>query len=1004
MNRSILSAGIRVSFLALGGTLARAVIAVACALGSSAMGWAADAAPTAPQAAVPPFPQDHSEIAPDPAVVWGRLESGLRWCVMRNQQPKDKVTIRLQVENGSLAESEQQRGLAHYLEHMAFNGSTHFPPGKLVTLLQGLGLAFGAHTNAHTSFDETVYKLDLPDAQEGTLATGLRVMADWAGGLSLPSDAIDKERGIILAEMRDRNTPGFREFIALSKARYPGLIIGERAPIGLAETVKNADRELLKSYYDDWYRPEQMVLAVVGAIEPAQAIEAIKSAFADVAARSPKRERPSFGTLRAGVDVLCHHEAEDDGTEAIVELVRPRPRPHDSAQLRHLYLLQDLGERVFNRRITDLAERDPQGPILGGSLSSGQWLDLFIATASAHARPGKALEALRVLDTERRRLLAFGPTAAELQVAARTLGASLDQAVEQAGTRTNVALATGIYTAVHEDEVFVSPQTQRDLLRPFIATATPADVLAALKEEWLDEHAHLMVAVVGRDDLGADGLAAARAAFDQAEAAHLDPLEERKAVAWAYGQIADTGAVAKQALGAHEIHQLRFANHVVANIKHTDFQPNQVLVEVRLAVPPVERQPGLSDLVSMAFLDGGLGKHPTQELREILAGTSVLNHVGGPSFSEDGAAFSATVLPKDLELCLQELRAYIVDPGWRPEAEVRAKASWIEALESIDTDLDAQVSRGFAFAAVVNAPQRRPVAVDEAKAATFAAARRWFQPILESAPLSLSIVGDIDPAVAAGLAKQYLGSLGERREAPVMTDPHAPNVLANCPPIPADLRHLDVPGTNPRALLMLGWPTDDFYDIAQTRRLGMLAEAFSERLRVKVREELGQAYSPHAWREASEAYRGYGYLGVMVGVAPERIEDARAAVLAIAAELADKGIDDELLGRIKGPQVKNMAAYRQQNRYWLSSVLERCQEQPFRLDWAASMEDDYARITVDDVNALAKRYLDNSKVLQVIGVCAGPAKGDVPKLEKAEAPKDPAEQPKPKAPEQPKSP
>jgi zinc protease len=934
------------------------------------------AAEAAAPAIAPSFPHEHSELARDPAVTYGRLANGLRWCVMANQQPKEKVSIRLQVENGSLSESDPQRGLAHYLEHMAFNGTTHFPPGKLVTTLQSLGLAFGAHTNAHTSFDETVYKLDLPDAQDKTLAIGFQVMADWAGGMLILPEEVEKERGVILAEMRDRNTPSYREFLATARTRYAGLTIGERAPIGVSETIAKADVPLIRSYYDDWYRPDQMILAVVGAIDPAKAAAALEQAFSGLARRAPARERPSIGRIKEGIDVLCHHEAEDDNTAVSIELARPSPHPHDSADLRKLYLLQELGERVLNRRFADYAEKNPEGPILGASSYSYQWMDLFLSGVQAQSRPGKALEAVKLIEVERRRLLQFGPTAQELEVAVTRMRTGLDEAVEQAGTRTNAGLAQGLYTAAHNDDVFMSPTQARDLMTPWLDAVKPEDVVVAERLSWSATGAHLMVAVVGRDDLGEHGLEAARDAYEQAGAAHLDPPESRAAVAWAYGDVKGAGTVVKDVVALHDIRQLVFANHAHANIKRTDFQPNQVILQVRLEMPPAPRQPGLSDLTAAAFMAGGLGKHTVQDLREVFAGTSA--QVGGPSFSEDAAVFGGGCLPKDLEVCLQQLRAYLVDPGWRSEAEIRAKAAWLQELAALDTDLDAQVGRAFQFLAVANAPQRRPVTLDEAKAATFADAKAWFQPVLASAPLSISIVGDIDPARAAELATKYIGSLGERRPHAASTDPLAPGALANCPPVPSGLHRVDVPGTNPRALVMMAWPTDDFYDVRQVRRLGLLAECFTERLRIKVREELGQAYSPHASRTASEAYRGFGYISAVAGVAPERVEDARAAMLAIAASIAETGIDDEVFSHAKEPLVKNLASYRQKNGYWLGSVMARCQDQPFRLDWAASMEADYASITVAEINELAKRYLINDKALQVVGVCKGQAKDEAP--------------------------
>ncbi|MBA3686082.1 MAG: insulinase family protein, partial [Planctomycetes bacterium] len=232
------------------------------------------------------FPHEHSDLRPDPAVRWGRLGNGLRYCLMRNQQPREKVSLRLQVESGSLLESEAQRGLAHYLEHLAFNGTTNFPPGQLTRRLQPAGIAFGAHSNAHTSFDETVYKLDLPDPSAATVDLGLTVITDFAGGMLIGADEVAKERGVILAEMRDRNTPAYRQRLAEFAVMFPGLRLGERFPIGIPETIAAASPELIRAYYDAWYRPERMILAVVGAIDLDVMAQAVESRLGPLRSRA----------------------------------------------------------------------------------------------------------------------------------------------------------------------------------------------------------------------------------------------------------------------------------------------------------------------------------------------------------------------------------------------------------------------------------------------------------------------------------------------------------------------------------------------------------------------------------------------------------------------------------------------------------------------------------------------------------------------------------------------
>jgi zinc protease len=934
----------------------------------------AEAGETAVEA--PPFPHQHSDLSPDPLASWGVLGNGMRYCVMANQQPKDKVSLRLLVESGSLLETAPQRGLAHFLEHLAFNGTAHYPPGTLVGVLQGLGLAFGADTNAHTSFDETVYKLDLPDTKDATIATGLQVMADYAGAMLIAPAEVERERGVILAEMRDRDTPGLRQWQTLYRANYPGLLLPERFPIGTRETVTQGTPALLKDYYDHWYRPERMMLAVVGAIEPAAIAQQLRSSFSGLAPRAAAEPAPALGTPAAdGFTAVYHREAEADGTMLSLMRVVARPHPHDSAALRREYQLQSLGERILGRRFHELIAKDPQGPLIEAGAESYQWMDLFHAGIEAKLRPGGAFAAVAVVEQELRRMLEHGPTAGELAVARSELGAALDEAVARAANRTNAALADALYRSVHDDTVLLSPLQERALLKPLLDQATPAEVARAMADEW--RRGHLALVVTGADDLGADAEQRLAAAYAASQRVVVAPPAQRQALAWAYGAAPAPGGwlAAPAAPGAAGVVAATLANQVQVRVKRTGFKPNEVMVQVRIAVPPAPNQPGLREFAERAFLAGALGKHSAQDLDEVLAGSTV--HLTGPRFDEDGMAFTAVCLPSELELCFQELRAYLTDPGWRGDGEATAKAAWIEQLKSIATSLDAQVGRTFQALAVSDAPQRRSATLDEAQAVGFAQVRPWLEPYLREAPLALNVDGDVGVEAVAALAATYFGSLPTRQAVTVALRPDPATgridtaALAASPTLPAGLHRIAVPGTVARALIDIAWPTGDMYDIGRTRRLGLLAGAIDERMRVRIRQELGDAYSPFAYRVASDAYRDFGYIVAQVGVAPEKAEEARTTLLAIAQDLADQGVSEALLAQVKTPIIKNLAAQRQQNQYWLGAVLARSAWQPFRLEWAEGMEADYAAITAAELGALAKQYLINAKTLQVVGVCSG---------------------------------
>ena len=233
------------------------------------------------------FPQQESDLKADPAARFGRLENGVRYVVLSNHEPRGRASLRLLVLAGSLNEKDDQRGLAHFLEHMAFNGSTHYPPGTLVEFFQRMGMSLGADVNANTTFDRTIYRLELAHADNTTLLEGMRVFSDYAGGLLLGDEQIDKERGIVLSEKRARDSAGYRDFVAEFEAMLGTTLLPRRMTIGLPEVITKARRDRFIDFWNTWYRPEKMVVVAVGDFADQAAVEKmVRDGFANLRARA----------------------------------------------------------------------------------------------------------------------------------------------------------------------------------------------------------------------------------------------------------------------------------------------------------------------------------------------------------------------------------------------------------------------------------------------------------------------------------------------------------------------------------------------------------------------------------------------------------------------------------------------------------------------------------------------------------------------------------------------
>ena len=238
------------------------------------LGWAAEDTVVAQQ-----WPHEQSDLPPDPALIFGKLPNGVRYIVMQNKTPLDRVSMHLMVHAGSLNETDDQQGLAHFLEHLVFCGSTHYKPGELITYFQSIGMDFGADANAHTGFSDTVYDMLLPNGSQKSLVDGLTVLRDFAdGALLLPSE-INRERHVVLAEKMTRDSASYRTFVSSLKFCLPDSLVSRRLPIGDENIVKAAGQTIIKKFYDAWYRPEKMMIVITGDMDPATAVPLIENTF-----------------------------------------------------------------------------------------------------------------------------------------------------------------------------------------------------------------------------------------------------------------------------------------------------------------------------------------------------------------------------------------------------------------------------------------------------------------------------------------------------------------------------------------------------------------------------------------------------------------------------------------------------------------------------------------------------------------------------------------------------
>jgi len=582
----------------------------------------AETAPPAPKSL--PFPQEGSDLKPDPAAHFGTLPNGLRYVVLPNREPKGRVSLRLLVLAGSLHEADDQRGLAHFLEHMAFNGSTHYPPGTLVEFFQRMGMSFGGDTNANTNFDRTVYLLELAHADDATLAEGLRVFSDDAGGLLLTDEEINKERGVILSEKRVSDSVVYRTFVAQFEAMLGTTLLPRRLPIGVPEVITKAQRECFTNFWNAWYRPEKMAVVVAGDFADAGAVEKmIAAAFAGLTARAPVRPEPSLGDLAKfdGVRAIFHAEPEAPATQISLTSITPYKHEPDTAARQIKRLPRMLALAMLDRRFSILAKKE-NAPIIAADAVVFEQFNFFrSANFGVSCKAEQWTAALALGEQEMRRAIEQGFTPGELAEAAANFSNHLEQAAKTARTRHSNRLADEIVQRLVVGEVFTTPVDNLALLKPALDKITPADCLNALKEAFGTTGRFVMV--TGNAKISGDAPAAIAAAYKEAHAVAITAPDADTKSAWGYTDFGAGGEIAKREHVADlDVELVTFKNGVRLNLKKTDFEAGRITVRARVGnggmTEPVGQR-GLQSLAFGTFNAGGLGKHSVDELLSLLA-------------------------------------------------------------------------------------------------------------------------------------------------------------------------------------------------------------------------------------------------------------------------------------------------------------------------------------------------------------------------------------------------
>ena len=920
---------------------------------------AASVAASPPLAKSPAWVFEKSDVPLDPAYRFGRLPNGMRYIIRPNATPKGEVAVRMEVAAGSLDEGEAERGYAHYVEHMAFEGSRRVPSGEMVRLLERLGLAFGADTNAQTYYDRTTYLFDLPRNDPSLIDTALMLMRETASELTFPPAETKRELGVVLAEKRDRNSWAYRALENRLNFLAPGARYVQRMPIGTDATLNAATPEALRGFWARNYVPQKTTVIVVGDVDPAAVEAMIKAHFADW------RARPSPLAAKGGpIDLANKAKTSiylDPASPERISISREGPwvEEPDTLAQRDLDELRSIGYGIIQRRLQRLATM-AQPPFraagfgTSGMQKAGRMTDLVVETDTGKWREGLMAAALTV-----RRALEQGFTQQEVAQQVANLRANADHAAAAQDTRSSGTLLGGAFALLREDQVPSLPALDRARIERLIPTITPASVLAALKSEVVPLTDPLIRFEAPRAPEG--GEPALRAAWEGASKAPLtvEALEQLKP--FAYTNFGPAGKVVSDTREpARGIREIRFANGLRLNLKHTDLARDQVQVAMSLdgGLMLATKANPLAVSMTGALPGGGLGQHSRDQLRSVLAG-----HSYGFTLGAGGDTFLSTgsVLPADLDLQLEIMAAMITDPGYRPEGEVQFR-------QSVDT-MFAQ-RKATPAAALVDTlggilsdgdPRFTRQPLEAYRAQTFAKLQAVIGDRLAHGAIEIGIVGDVDEAKAIAAVARTLGALpvreaefqpyADRRTRPFSTN-HSLHIV----------RH---GGAKDQALVYLAWLTRDDYDAEEKQVLNLLDRVVRIQLTETLRQKLGKAYSPGSASETSRTYKGFGVFTINASVDVKDVEATRAAIRETLAALRDHGVSEDVFQRARAPLAEGFDNALKSNAGWMGLAM-RAQSQPDTIERNVHAKERLMAVTPAQVQAAAARYLADASAVETV--------------------------------------
>lgn len=921
-------------------------------------------ASAAKQADATPWLYRGSDVPQDKAWVFGELPNGLRYAVRNNGVPPGQVSIRVRIDAGSMNEAEDERGFAHFIEHLVFRQSKYLGDGQAIPTWQRLGATFGSDTNAETTPIATTYKIDLPEASAAGLDESFKLLSGMMIAPTLSDANIKADLPIVLAEKRERGGTEERVDRAMRETIYAGQRIATRAPIGTDETLGAATQDFVRAFHKRWYRPDNTVVVVSGDGSPEMFAGLVRKWFSDWPVSGAKTPAPAYGDPIAPAATVKAAGAPVGETRVIVEpdlprtatwaVLRPWRPVNDTVIYNQGLMVERLAREVINRRLEARARAG--GSFLAAGVEQQKVLrsvdGTFVTVTPLGPDWQTALRDVRAVIAD---AMERAPTQDEIDREVEEMKVGYAAYAEQRTLQASSQLADEIVGALDIREAVADPEAVLDIFERARPMFTPTNVLARTRAQFAGA---VTRAVYITPSIG-------EASSEQLRMAVAVPVSADGGSRVAYKRInfADLpgiGAAGRGELiatGIPEITQVNFANGVKALVKPSAVEPGRVNVKVRFGGG--FRSIGAQDvpaasLADLALVSSGIGPLGQEDLDRITTGRKM-----GFNFAIDDAdfVFTADTRREDLADQLYLFAAKLAMPRWDPNPVLRAKAAARLRYEAYSTSPRGVLERDLKWIERDRDPRYRTPTPAEVEAVSPEAFRKFWEPMLASGPVEVQVYGDVDLAETTAALERTFGALKARVPLPA----EQANATLRVPAGGGEPIILTHHGEANQAAAMVYWPTGGGVSaLRESRQLRILSEVFSNRLLDRLREKLGASYSPQVYSTWPTEFQSGGTILALGMLEPGQVKTFYTVADEIAADLVARPPSDDELARVTEPLRQLIARASTGSSYHMLQ-LEGATLRPSLFASLRSVMVDSTVTTPQDMQALAAKYLVRQK-------------------------------------------